>query len=329
MKVLKTSLPISPSGGVAGGLPSTWGSVQTFTIADDDPGPTVSLAIGTPQTIMESGPGYMNMTLTLSSNGNYAKNTSGATEIVYVDLGGTASFGTVTTADAVTSGQDYYVADTLGNTVGLVNGKLALTIPRGQSKVDYRIYPLDDNSAGGSWGKYFEGNESINVSLGNYSNGTYLSNLTTSTTAFTASATIIDDDPAPRTVSLVTVGGTDINEGSSRQFEISTGSSFFPTTVTLSFAGAATLAKDGIHTDGFPANPLGEDYGLFTANGPFTAGLTTGDQKYVFVIPSSNAATTIPLYLSAYDDNIYEGNETLTVAIDSVFGGIKASAERQ
>ncbi len=290
--------------------------VRTFTILDNDPGPTVSLALS-PATVAEDGNPGATLSIYLSSS-------SPQIEYVYLNMGGKAVFGTdaATIAD-VTYGADYYVLDSTGNPLSTyytdsVNGisRVMLTIPAGMTKADYQIAAADDNGppADGTWANLYEGNETFTVSLSTYSNGGYLSNLQTGTAA-SVTGTIIDDDTPPRTLSLASLGTTSFAEATTDThiFWLTFKTSNFDTNVTLSIGGNASLANDGI------ANTPGEDYQLRLATyGDFTTptAITSSNGVFNFTIPSSASLTGIPIYVSMYDDKLFEGNETFTVTIN-------------
>lgn len=342
------------SGSVDGALKSSDANI-TFTIADDDPGPTVSLAINNLATFSEIGTGgtaiSATLTLYLSQNANYAGNTSPTTEYVFLDIAGPASYGSTM---EYSQGADFFLYDAVNNkTIGAewnANGsKLGykVSIPKGQAIATYYLQGVDDSQgavASKPWHRY-EGDEPLTISLGSQSTGTYYSNLQTNTSASIVTATVVDYDDLSlaRTVSFNSTVGT-IDEyngtnGYSLNLQVAMGS--YPVTVNFQVIPSYTAAASGqamVASDGL-ANAKPEDFDVqvlysagagagysaglsFTGGATVIAGQTAGYFSLVIPEQTNAGVTQVAMKLGIFDDKMYEPYETFAINIVSVTGGV-------
>jgi len=340
------------SGSVVGAEISSDANI-TFTIADDDPGPTVSLAISPSSgTFSEIGTAQSaTLTVYLSQNANYAGNTSPTTEYVFLDIAGVASYGSTM---QYSQGADFFLYDAVNNkTIGAewnANGsKLGykVSIPKNTPSASYYLKGVDDSQgAVGSkpWHRY-EGDEPLTISLGSQSTGTYYSNLQTNTSASIVTATVVDYDDLSlaRTVSFNSTVGT-IDEyagtnGYSLNLQVATGS--YPVTVNFQVIPSYTAAASGqamVASDGL-ANAKPEDFDVqvlysagagagysaglsFTGGATVIAGQTAGYFSLVIPEQTNAGVTQVAMKLGIFDDKMYEPTETFAINIVSVTGGI-------
>lgn len=343
-----------PTSVLDGAVVSTWAGdqVKTVFIADDDQGPTVSIAITANASFAENNtapvapaPASATLTVYLASNATYGYNTSPANEYVFLDISGIASYGATS---QYTQGADFFLADAAGNTIGATTnpaGKLGypVTISKGASSASYYLKGVNDGQAPIGYSRY-EGDETLSISLGTQSSGTYYSNLQTNTSASSVVATVIDDDQAlARTVSFNQSGNTIAESygsgtnGYPLNLQVSTGAydvtvnfQVIPSHTAAATSGTAAVASDGA------ANANGEDFdvqiltsgtanyytsGLSLIGGAtFSAGQTAAN--FSLVIPSSGTNTGVQVKLGIFDDKLYEPNETFTINIVSVVGGM-------
>jgi hypothetical protein len=348
------------AGNLVGAIVSTFAGdqVKTVIIADDDPGPTVSIAISSANASFAENPASAvgapasaTLTVYLSGNANYGANTSPSDEYVFLDISGIASYGAST---LYSQGADFFLYDSVGNTtIGAsanANGSkigYGVTIPKGMSSASYYLMGVDDSqgAAPRPWHQY-EGPETLSISLGSQSTGTYYSNLQTNTSANKVVATVIDTDDLSlaRTVSFSsTVGSIPESTGTySLNLQVATGIS--PVTVNFqvipSHTAAAPYSMGTVASDG-AANANGEDFDVqvlyntngtyytgtngslsFTGGATFSAGQTAANFSLVIPAQTDTTVTNVQLKLGIFDDKLFEPNETFAINIVSVVGGV-------
>ena len=164
-----------------------------------------------------------------------------------------------------------------------------IVIPAGSTTGTVTVTAVDD--------AIFEGGETVVVDIASVTNGT-------EATAQQATTTITDDDSAP-SVTLAVDNATIVENGGVATFTATlSNTSTQAVTVNLTYSGTATLS-------GTDANAA--------------AGTNASDAATI-VIPAGSTTGTVTV--TAVDDAIVEGGETVVVDIASVTNGTEATAQQ-
>ena len=281
-------------GGTAGGMDySTGGTLELIIPANQSSGATTGLTVTpTPDTIYEG-----NETLTFTAGGTGITAGTPATLTLEDDdaqpttVNLTVSPATIGEGDglksvtvtgtwegSIVSSTDTTVTLTLGGTAGGMDystgGTLALIIPANQSSGATTGLTVTPTQD-----NVYEGNETLTFTAG----GTGI------TAGTPATLTLEDDDAQPTTVNL-TVSPATIGEGDGLKSVTVTGTwegsivSSTDTTVTLTLGGSASTATD----------------------------YSTGGTLALIIPANQSSGATTGLTVTPTQDNVYEGNETLT-----------------
>jgi Ca2+-binding RTX toxin-like protein len=219
---------------------------------------------------------------------NLSNASSGPITLELAALGGTAAAGT----DFESAG--FQVSTDGGATwvdAGGATGR-EITFAAGQTTLKVRVDTTDD--------ALFEGGETMSLAVSNVVAGSVGS------TTDTGAGTILDNDPVPS----VTIGDAQATEGQPLVFEV-TLSNASASTITLRLAGNSGTADAGtdFETSGFQVSTDG-GVTWVDAGGPNGRDVTFAAGQ-----------TTLKVRVDTTDDQISEGTETMSLAVEGVVEG--------
>ncbi|RXJ65899.1 hypothetical protein CS022_24685, partial [Veronia nyctiphanis] len=189
----------------------------------------------------------------------------------------------------------------------ITSGVTQVTIPAGQSSVDFDIATIQDTIA--------EGSEDFTITIGNIAGGGFEA-LAVDSSNKSVTTTITDNEATP----TLTVGdaGT-VDEGNDATFDVTLsnpvqGNVSYTLTLTGSGNNPATIADD---IDGVTL--------VDSQGNPITGATLTPNQDGTYTATVPGNVTAFSVLVSTTDDTLFEDNEGFTLAVTTTVVGQQLS----